>query len=129
MATSNSRDPTLAHISKLSPAAAVRAWWLVYASRIAGYPVIITSSTRSAEEQRRLVAQGRSQTLNSAHLTGNAFDIDWFGRGRDEIPERFWWILGPWAESNLDLVWGGRWSSLRDMGHFEVPDHLRDQFA
>jgi hypothetical protein len=30
-------------------------------------------------------------------------------------------MLGPWAEVNLDLVWGGRWRSFVDVGHFELP--------
>ena len=57
--------------------------------------------------------------MNSKHLQGLAWDIDWYGWGRDEIPKWFWDLVGPWAETNLNLVWGGRWS-FRDYGHFEL---------
>jgi len=35
----------------------------------------IISSRRDRDEQRRLVAAGKSQTLNSRHLTGDALDF------------------------------------------------------
>jgi len=84
-------------------------------------PLIVTSARRSLAEQQALLAQGRTRTLNSKHLTGQAFDIDVYGWNRDDVPRAFWYILGPWAESNLGLVWGGRWSSIFDPGHFESP--------
>jgi len=52
-------------------------------------------------------------------LSGLAFDVDVFGFGRDEIP--LWWFyqLGALGEQ-LGFRWGGRWSGLRDYGHFEA---------
>lgn len=115
-----SSDPTLGQIATLSPAARTRAYWLVWAARTAGYPVVITSARRTLLEQQRLVALGRSRTTASKHLTGDAFDIDWYGFSRDAIPEWFWQQIGPWAELNLGLRWGGRWNSPYDPGHFEI---------
>jgi len=58
--------------------------------------------------------------LNSKHLQGRAFDVDWSGWNRDAVPPSFWHLLGPWAERYLGLRWGGRWLELKDFGHFEL---------
>lgn len=113
-------ESTVTHINKLAPAVAARAYLLVYIARLAGYPVVITSSQRTFDQQSKLVREGRSQTLASKHLEGRAFDIDWQGWHRDSVPEMFWHKIGPFAERYLGLKWGGRWSSLRDYGHFEL---------
>lgn len=107
------------HIQALSEPTRTRAHWLVWAARTAGYPVVITSSRRTLAQQRRLVAERRSRTLNSKHVRGQAFDIDIHGMSRDDIPKWFWNMIGPWAERELGLKWGGRWKSIYDPGHFE----------
>lgn len=112
-------DRTEQLIRTLEPRTAEAAFWLVWAARSVGYPVVITSARRSRAEQRSLVARGLSQTLDSKHLQGKAFDIDWLGTSRDQIPRWFWQLIGPWAETNLGLKWGGRWRRLWDPGHFE----------
>lgn len=116
-----SSDQTLAVISTLAEPVRTSAYWLVWAARTAGYPVIVTSGKRTIAEQRELVRLGRSSTLNSRHLAGLAFDIDWQGTARDAVPSAFWWLIGPWAEQQLGLRWGGRWKSPYDPGHFEAP--------
>lgn len=59
--------------------------------------------------------------MRSRHLTGDAFDVDVLGMNRDDVPEWWWHQLGNFAESQLGLRWGGRWKSIRDLGHFEDP--------
>lgn len=120
MATGNAGDPTQLHLNQLREPVRTAAWWLVWAARSAGYPVIITSSRRSLAEQRALLAQGRTKTLKSKHLDGLAFDIDWYRTSRDDVPTAFWDLIGPWAERELGLRWGGRFSSIYDPGHFEA---------
>ena len=39
------------------------------------YDFIITCGLRTKEEQRRMVDAGKSQTMNSKHIIGEAFDI------------------------------------------------------
>lgn len=112
-------DPTPGHLEALTPECAELAVHLVNAARWSGIPLIVTSSRRSVDEQRRLVLAGRSRTLNSAHLRGEAFDVDVAGLGRDFVPGWVWEALGPYGEA-LGLVWGGRWRSPFDPGHFEV---------
>lgn len=111
-------DPTLKHLPQLTAETRDRAVQLVNAARQVGVPLIITSSRRSMEEQQRLVQAGLSRTLNSAHLRGEAFDVDVMGLKRDDIPR--WWLsaLGSYGES-LGLIWGGRWA-FYDGGHFEL---------
>ena len=113
----------MAHIRRLSPDIQLAAWYLVAIVRDAGVPLQITSSLRSREEQAALVRAGRSLTLRSAHLEGQAFDVDVHGYGRDQIP--LWWFeqLGYLGEY-LGLRWGGRWTGVKDYGHFENPRRL-----
>lgn len=115
-------DPTEASIATLDVAVQPLAIALVNACRTAGWPVFIQASgaRRSLDEQQILVQRGRSQTLQSKHVQGRAFDIDVLGLSRSEVPESFWWQLGPAAENFLGLTWGGRFKTLYDPGHFEV---------
>jgi len=99
------------------------AFWLVYVARSAGFPLQITSTLRTRAEQETLVRLGRSNLLRSKHLTGQAFDVDLHGIGRDEIPRWFWEELG-WLGEYLGLRWGGRWSVPYDPAHFEDPRAL-----
>ena len=114
-------DPSPAIIAGLEPATASRAVYLITAVRQSGIPLITTSGRRSSAEQAALVAAGRSRTMNSKHLQGKAFDVDIYGWDRNSIPKWFWDALGPWAERSLGLIWGGRWQSIYDPGHFETP--------
>lgn len=113
-------DSTQRHIERLSPDIQLAAFYLVYIVRSAGIPLQITSTLRTRAEQEALVRSGRSQTLSSKHLIGQAFDVDIHGYGRDEIPLWWWEELG-WLGEYLGFRWGGRFSSLRDYGHFENP--------
>lgn len=114
-------DPTETQLATLEPRTQLAAYWLIYSLRLAGAPAIVTSALRTIEEQKRLVAEGFSRTLRSKHLDGRAFDIDLHGWNRSDIPRAFWDIVGPWAEANLGLTWGGRWKNPYDPGHFESP--------
>lgn len=99
----------------------MRAHALVTICRLAGLPIVITSSRRSREEQERLVRGGRSLTMDSKHLVGDAFDIDVYRVHPDDVPIPLWIAIGEYAEKHLGLRWGGRWTSLRDYRHFESP--------
>lgn len=114
-------DPSSAKLATLDAETRNRAEWMLWAVRTAGIPLIITSARRSLSEQQQLVELGRSRTMQSKHLLGRAFDVDISGVSRDQVPKWFWNILGPWAERELGLIWGGRWTSIWDPGHFELP--------
>lgn len=112
-------DPTRSHLEALAPRAQLLAIYLVTAARNAGIPLIITSSRRTYAEQIKLFAQGRTRTLNSKHLRGEAFDIDISGWSRSSVPSWLFDALGEYGEF-LGLAWGGRWKSFPDPGHFEI---------
>lgn len=113
-------DPTPEQLAGLTPEARDVAVVLLNHFREAGVPLIITAQggRRNDTEQRQLVQMGRSRTLQSAHLTGRAFDFDVFGYQRDQVPPLLWQYLGQLAEG-YGLIWGGRWGW--DYGHIELP--------
>jgi len=45
-------------------------------------PILITDTTRTLAEQKRLVKEGKSKTLDSKHLTGEAVDIAFIINGK-----------------------------------------------
>jgi peptidoglycan L-alanyl-D-glutamate endopeptidase CwlK len=81
------------------------------ASAISGQDFSVIEGVRNIERQRQLVAQGKSQTMNSRHLTGHAVDVvpypvswDW---------DKFYPIADAFIEAakelDIPLRWGGNW--------------------
>ena len=112
------QDATIGHLQRLAPGTAAPAFRLVSHVRSAGIPLHITSGVRTPRAQRDLLVRGRSQTTRSRHLTGQAFDVDVLGFGRDQIPRWWFYQLGSLAQP-LGLRWGGNFSGFWDPGHFE----------
>jgi len=118
-------DPTPQALAGLRADVGQIARFIVGACREAGWPVIIypVGGRRSAREQARLYAQGRTaagpivtQVLHSAHEEGRAFDLDLLEYERS-VGMPLWRFLGAWWKAG-GLRWGGDWG---DYGHFEVP--------
>ena len=87
----------------------------------------ISEGMRSRERQAQMVAEGRSQTMNSRHLTGNAVDIhllnpdgsaNWDFDAYRPVAEIFQQQAA--AMGVPDPVWGGDWRTLRDGVHFQI---------
>ena len=75
---------------------------------------------RSLEEQKRLKAEGKSQTLNSKHLDRLAVDFNFFINGKLTYDKHKLQALGNYWESlHDDNNWGGNWKFL-DTPHFEM---------
>ena len=87
---------------------------------------------RTIEEQKKLVDEGLSKTMNSRHLTGHAIDlvpypIDWNNE------KRFYYfsgmVLAIAKTMNIPIRWGGDWDmdndlddqKFMDLVHFEIP--------
>lgn len=79
---------------------------MVLTARQVGVPLVIISGRRTPAENR---AAGGAD--NSYHLRGLAFDVGVYGYTRDQIPPAWWAMLGTWAEANLGLTWGGRFTT------------------
>jgi hypothetical protein len=96
-------------------------------ARERGIEIQVSETKRDAERQAEMVAQGKSQTMNSKHLTGNAADI--FIQNPDGSANWDFEAYRPVAEIAKevaaekgydDLVWGGDWSTLKDGVHFQM---------
>lgn len=106
----------------------------------------ITCGKRTMEEQKKLVSQGKSQTLNSRHIPkkekgmGNeefsrAVDIVWYNNHRNKYDYSTvaYRVLGPaivqlGKQMGHNIRWGGDWDqdqdyndqSFMDLVHFEI---------
>lgn len=113
-------DNTAAWIATLAPGVDSAAVEFINELRVRyQLPAVITSGRRDTATQQALLQQGRTTTLQSAHLSGRAFDVDMYGWNRDAVPRWVWDLIGPVGEQH-GLRWGGRWKSFVDVGHFEV---------
>lgn len=85
----------------------------------------ITQGLRTIEQQRQYVADGKSKTMNSRHLTGHAVDVvaikngavSWTASDYDPIAKAF---KAAAFELGIAIAWGGDWRSFRDCPHFEL---------
>lgn len=82
---------------------------------------------RDIEAQKLLVRIGKSQTLDSRHLTGHALDAHPWINGA--IPWDDWaaWqrLAATWKraaeELDIPIEWGGDWARFVDGPHFQLP--------
>lgn len=91
-----------------------------YAIKIAKQDFSVLEGVRSYQRQKKLVAQGKSQTMNSRHLTGHAVDLVPYPLSWD------WAYFFPIADAmikaskevGVPLRWGGNWQ-VRDVRDWE----------
>ena len=86
---------------------------------------------RTESEQAKLVADGKSRTMNSRHLTGDAIDLAPYPIDWNNI-KRFYYfggiVMGIAERMNIPIRWGGDWDmdddlddqSFMDLVHFEI---------
>lgn len=77
------------------------------------FDIIVLEGIRSPERQKQLVAEGKSKTMNSRHLTGDAVDlapypIDWNDKKRFE--EMASHMLAASKLVGVRITWGGDWN-------------------
>lgn len=94
-----------------------------------GYDMALLEGYRSPERQALLYARGPQVTQagpnQSYHQVGLAADCAFYRDGKLVISEKDAWALrgyqlyGQVAES-VGLQWGGRWTTLADLGHVEL---------
>lgn len=95
------------------------------------YDIGISQTLRTVEEQKKLVAEGKSTTMKSMHLAdknGDALAVDYFGY--DKNGKASWEkpvlrkIAGAIFEAAFELgvhiQWGGHWESFLDMPHIQL---------
>jgi len=105
------------------------------ALQISPVDFLVIDGLRTREQQKLYVSQGKSKTMNSAHLTGYAVDlvpldseggIDWDKFGPFELVAGA--MMQASKEFDVPLRWGGDWDRdgdhkderFRDGPHFEL---------
>lgn len=86
---------------------------------------VIIDGVRTIEEQRILVAKGKSKTMDSRHLTGHAIDIAAWMNGSiswdfglyEKITDAFDMAAG---RLKTPIICGIDWPSFVDAGHIEL---------
>lgn len=87
----------------------------------------LTDGHRTLAEQKQLVADGKSQTLNSKHLEGRAVDIvalkpsgaaDWNFETYRKINNVVQQVAA--EMTTRKVTWGGSWRTFKDGVHFEI---------
>lgn len=86
----------------------------------------VTEGLRSPERQKLLVAQKKSKTLNSRHISGHA--IDFIAIGADGVAtydledmKRVAGVIkGVAVEQGVKIAWGGDWKGAWDTPHIEL---------
>lgn len=115
-------------IARLSPPVRRYARALVHSATREGIKLIVTSGTRSYEEQNALYAQGRTAPGNivtkvrgghSSHNHGIAFDVTVFVGATPVWESSTYKVVGALGRA-LGLTWGGDWVSFVDEPHFEL---------
>lgn len=97
------------------------------AIQISKYDFMVVEGVRTLETQKKYVAEGKSKTLDSYHLTGHAVDlapiengvIDWNNK-KGQFDDVYLAMKQAAKELNVDLIWGGNWKSFVDKPHFQI---------
>jgi hypothetical protein len=87
---------------------------------------VVHDGVRTLDEQRDLVRSGRSRTMNSRHLSGDAVDLVPLVNGK---PVWDWGLInqmqGPIKETaeelGIPVEWGGDWKRFKDGPHWQIP--------
>lgn len=111
----------MADLAGVHPALAARAQYLLEVFQAHGWPLVLTSGLRSPERQLQLIKAGITQTTNSKHTEGRAFDVSFSGFTREQalaLPAWIWQAVGE-AGERLGLRWGGRFRDF-DPFHFDA---------
>lgn len=85
----------------------------------------ISEGVRSLERQKQLYSDGKSKTMNSRHLTGDAVDVyawvdgnvSWMFHYYEDIAKAMFKAA---EELGIEIEWGGNWKTFRDGPHFQL---------
>lgn len=85
----------------------------------------VSEGVRSKERQAQLFKEGKSKTLNSYHLTGEAVDlfawvngyVDWNFHYYEDISKAMFKAA---EELGIEIEWGGNFKTFKDGVHFQL---------
>ena len=93
---------------------------LIFRATELGFTVTAGELYRTPEQQEIYMKTGRSQTMNSLHLSRLAIDLNFFKDGKIIWDKAVIEPLGLYWESlHPKNRWGGHFSNLVDCPHFE----------
>lgn len=106
-----------AKLSLVNPRLVAVVW---RAARISKQPFIVLEGVRTRQRQRDLVAQGKSQTLQSKHLAGQAVDIAPLVDGQPSWDWQYYWEVARAMDQAADelgvtLTWGAAWNGTNNV--------------
>jgi peptidoglycan LD-endopeptidase CwlK len=89
------------------------------------YDFMITCGLRTKEQQKVLVATGKSRTMKSKHLTGDAVDIAVLFNGEVSWELKYYKEVATHVKKmaktlGIPVTWGGDWSGFIDGPHFQL---------
>lgn len=95
------------------------------AAELTAAPFNVAEGLRTIERQRQLLALGKSRTMQSKHLTGEAVDLYPLTDDRKAVNwkgfERLAAVMKQAAnELGTKIQWGGDWVKFIDKPHFEL---------
>jgi peptidoglycan L-alanyl-D-glutamate endopeptidase CwlK len=99
---------------------------------VLGHPMMVTTGFRTTETQQKLYALGRTMpghkvtnangvTTRSRHQDGYAVDCAFVVSGQPSWADALPWDLYGACVEAVGLVWGGRFATLHDRPHAELP--------
>ena len=85
----------------------------------------VVEGLRTEARQKVLVAQGKSQTMNSRHLTGHAIDVAPVVNGKVSWNWKHYYPLAKAikqaaSDLGINIEWGGDWTSFKDGPHWQL---------
>lgn len=97
------------------------------AAEITDIYFIVAEGLRSKERQKKLLAEGKSKTMNSKHIVGKAVDlyptdktrtrIDWTNTAFKKLSDT---MKHAAKNCGIEITWGGDWKTFIDKPHFEI---------
>lgn len=86
----------------------------------------VTCGMRTIAEQKKLLAEGKTQTMNSRHLTGHAIDLAAMPDGKLSWDWGYYHQLAVAMKQAASILgvpieWGGDWTTFKDGPHFQLP--------
>jgi peptidoglycan L-alanyl-D-glutamate endopeptidase CwlK len=85
----------------------------------------ISEGLRTKERQKVLFDSGKSQTMNSRHITGHAIDFAVIKDGEVTWDFKYYQLVADHIKAvakalDVPIVWGGDWVSFKDGPHVEL---------
>ena len=85
---------------------------------------LVIEGMRTVERQKKLLAEGKSKTMKSRHLTGHAVDlcpypVDWEDHEKFKVIAKA--MKAAAEDLGISIEWGGDWKNGWDKPHYQLP--------